>query len=288
MIRKISYGAIICGLAWFLWRGNSERDVVAFLQTIEHPALNETRKGFEEAMRKKFPNKTYVFESVQGNPTLAAQLAKKYANASIIVTAGTLPSQMAMNATKKTPIVFISVTDPTLLIKNLKRPEGNITGVSNYVDIKKQLSYFKTLQPGLKKIGVIFNPGEANSVKDMEWLKPIAQEMNLVVVEKTACKVSEVSVAAQSLAAQNIDAFYIMSDNAALSAYTAIVRAAGKIPVYVTDVDCLKQGGTAALGANQYALGKQAADMAERILNKKPLSSIPVEWPKEVIKQKNP
>jgi putative ABC transport system substrate-binding protein len=68
----------------------------------------------------------------------------------------------------------------------------------------------------------------------------------------------------------------------ALSALRTIVKAADaqKIPVFVSDTDIVRDGALAALGPNQYEIGKQTARLIARILNGEDINKMNVEFPK--------
>ena len=134
----------------------------------------------------------------------------------------------------------------------------------------------------MKKIGVLYNPGELNSVSIVNQLKKLCPQMGLELVLQTATKSSEVPQSAIKLAG-NCDAIFISNDNTSLSALPNIIKAAGevKIPVFVSDTDSVKDGAVAALGPNQYELGRQTGKMIVRILNGEDIAAEPVEFPQK-------
>jgi putative ABC transport system substrate-binding protein len=234
-------------------------------------------------------------ESAQGNPALAAQIVQKFVGqkVSMIVALGTTPAQAAAQITQNTsiPVVFSTVTDPVgaKLVLNPHNPEGNITGVSNFVPIDSQFSFFKKLLPTLKTLGIIYNPGEANSVSLMEKMNAIAPTMGLTLVPSVASKTSDVVVAAKNLMGK-VDAVFVNNDNTALAAFDAVAKVCleNKTPAFVSDMDLLAHGALAVLGPDQYELGKQTAVMIIKIIKDgAPIASIPVEGPKNVRTQFN-
>ncbi|MBY0461973.1 MAG: ABC transporter substrate-binding protein [Alphaproteobacteria bacterium] len=284
----------------WLWSNNTPQSItnempfVGVVQIIEHPALDQTRQGVMDELADAgfIPGKTmqWDYESAQGNPALASQIIQKFVGqkADIIVAIPTTPAQAAAQITQgsKIPVVFASVTDPvgTKLVINPQKPEGNITGVSNFVDVEKQIKAFRKILPGLKRLGFIYNPGEANSVILLEKTQSAAKAEDITVIAIAASKTSEVLPAALNLVGK-VDAIFINNDNTALAAFDAVTKVGNehKIPVFVSDVDCLQKGALAALGADQYQLGRQAGKMVIKILKEKlKPSDIPVEWPKKV------
>ena len=266
---------------------------VSISQIINHPALDATQKGIIDGLKQAgFENgKNLILEVAvaQGKVDTSIQIAQKFVggHSNVIVGISTSSAQTAAIAAKKAgiPVVFSSVTDPldAKLVNLIDKPGKNVTGVSNYTDIKPQFELFRKLLPNLKRLGIIYNPGEANSVSLMEKSKAIAKEMEIEIVPSPANKTSEVSTAAKKLIG-SVDAIYINNDNTALGAFDNIVKIGNQysVPIFVSDTDMIDQGGLAALGTDQYALGLQTAKMIVRILNGEKADDIPVEFAKSL------
>jgi putative ABC transport system substrate-binding protein len=255
---------------------------ISILQNIEHPALDATRKGLlEELPKLGYSDSVIDYQSAQGNAALAAQIAQKFVSNSpdVIVAIGTKAAQAAMAATKesKIPVVFASVTDPLAakLVTSLEAPTGNVTGVSNFVAPEPQFKFFKKLLPSLKKLGIVYDPGEPNSIALNTMMEKAAKELGLQLEYATASKTSDVSGASESLCGK-VDALFVNNDNTALSAFKSVVKAAQNcgIPAFVSDVDSVDQGALAALGPDQVDLGRQTARMVDKIL-KNPDAPLP-------------
>jgi len=268
---------------------------IAILQIVEHPALNQTRQGLVKELQRlgyqEGKNLTLEYQSAQGSPSLAAQIAQKFVSEhpDLIVAIATSAAQAVLTATKdKTiPIVFTSVTDPlrAKLVKNLKTPGGHVTGVSNFVSPKPQFEFFKKLVPTLKTIGIVYSPGEDNSEVLNDLMEKEGAALGLKIVLAPATKTGEVLAASRSLCGK-VDAIFINNDNTALSAFKSVVKAANEcgIPAFVSDLDIVDQGARAALGPNQFELGRQTARMVDFIL-KHPKEPLPaVEFPEKTEK----
>lgn len=151
---------------------------IAFTAIVEHPALDDVRKGAIEELKIKGyeGNKIKItFDSAQGQPVNAAQIASKLVGAKpdVIVAISTPSAQALASATKDIPIVFSAVTDPIAakLIKTYEKPGSNITGVTDMAPVAAQIDLGLKIIPNAKKIGVIYNPGETNSVALIAVLK---------------------------------------------------------------------------------------------------------------------
>ena len=259
---------------------------VAIVQIVEHPALDATRQGILDELQDK---KIKVeFQSAQGNSALATQIAQKFVgmHPDVMVGISTPAAQALVSANQQysIPIVFSSVTDPkgAKIVQNLSAPEGAITGVSNYVDPGRQFDLFKKILPSLSSLGVIYNPGDTNSVILVEEMKKIAALKGLTLVFATANNSADIAQAAQKLLPK-VQALFINNDNTALSAFDAIVRISTQqnIPVFCSDVDMVDHGALAALGANQYEIGRETGKLILKILQGQSPKQIPVMFPKE-------
>lgn len=260
-------------------------------QLVQHPALDMTTKGIINGLAElgytNGQNLDLKVENAQGDAVLANQIAARLVslNPDVVVGNPTITAQSFVKYAKegKIKLVFTSVTDPlgAKIVNKLTQPGGNTTGVSNFVDLEPQIELFKEIKPTIKKIGFLYNPGELNSITLVNRLKEICPRYGLELVEMTASKTSEVYQSAIKLSSL-VDAIFISNDNMALSALRTIVKAADaqKIPVFVSDTDIVRDGALAALGPNQYEIGKQTAHLIARILNGEDINKMNVEFPK--------
>ncbi|MBM3468500.1 MAG: ABC transporter substrate-binding protein [Alphaproteobacteria bacterium] len=258
---------------------------IGVLQIIEHPALDKTCQGIRDELTSQGFKETlqWSWDSAQGNPALATQIAQKYVGnqVDLIVAIGTTAAQAALNASNKgqVQVVFASVTDPKGA--NLV---GNVTGVSNFIPTKDQLEILIKIIPDKKRLGVVYNAGEANSVSLLEKMQECAKQMGLEIIPATASKTSEVASAAQGLIGK-VDAIFINNDNTALAAIKSIGKICGEnhIPLFASDGDLKESGSLALLGADQYEIGRQTGRLVAKILRgESQAKDMEVEYPKQV------
>jgi putative ABC transport system substrate-binding protein len=295
MFRKI-IGLVVIGAAFLLLQSNvpvEEIKVKIYIsQLVEHPALDATTRGVVEGLAAAgyVPghNLDLKIESAQGNVSLAGQIANKFVSnePDIVVGVGTVAAQSFVKYVRdgKAKLIFTTITDPigANLVASLEHPGSNISGVSNFVPLEPQIEMFKRVKPTIKKIGFLYNPGEMNSISLIEKLRKICPKYGIELVVMTASKSSEVAQSAIKLSS-SVDAIFISNDNTALSALRVIVKAANaqKIPVFVSDTDVVVDGAIAALGPNQYAIGRQTADMIIRVIKGEDISKIAVDFPRK-------
>jgi putative ABC transport system substrate-binding protein len=249
----------------------AETKSVAITQIVEHPALDACRKGVEDELKAQGIEVTWTYESAQGNPGTAAQIARKFVGEApdAIVAISTPSAQTVVAATKDIPVIFTAVTDPVgaKLVGDPKKPGGNVTGMSDLSPIAKHLDLIARITPKAKKIGVISNPGEANSVTLVGLLKEHAPARGMTIVEAAAPRSNDVLAAARSLVGK-VDAIYVPTDNTVVSALEGVIKTGieNKLPVYAGDTDSVPRGAIAALGFNYYDVGRQTGTILARVL----------------------
>ncbi len=248
---------------------------VAVTAIVEHPALDAARDGVKEALAtagyKEGENLKFVYQSAQGNPATVAQIARQFAGdgPDVIVPISTPSAQAAVSATRDIPIVFTAVSDPlgAQLVKDMDKPGGNVTGLSDMSPVAEHVALIKEILPNTKTIGYLYNSGEANSVSLLAVLKAEAEKAGLTVVESAATKSAEVQGAARALIGK-ADAIYVPTDNTIISALEGAVGVAeeAKLPLFTADTDSVSRGSLAALGFNYHDVGKQTGEIVVRIL----------------------
>jgi len=248
---------------------------VAVTAIVEHPALDAARNGVRDALAaagyKEGENLKFVFESAQGNPATAAQIARQFAGdgPNVIVPISTPSAQAVVSSTRDIPVVFTAVSDPlgAQLVKNMDKPGGNVTGLSDMSPVGEHIALIKEILPDVKTIGYLYNSGEANSVSLLAALKAEAEKAGITIVESAATKSAEVQGAARALVGR-ADAIYIPTDNTIISALEGAVAVAeeSKLPLFTADTDSVSRGSIAALGFNYYDVGKQTGEIVVRVL----------------------
>ncbi|HHW7506610.1 TPA: ABC transporter substrate-binding protein [Mannheimia haemolytica] len=259
---------------------------VAITAIVEHPALDSIRKGVvEELAREGFVDGKNIkidYQSAQGSVATAAQIARKFVGdkADIIIPITTPSAQPVVAATRSIPIVFSGVTDPVAakLVKSWEPSGTNVTGISDHKPIEPQMKLIQTLVPGLKAVGYVYSAGEVNSAIVLDELKQEAQKQGFTIVPVAVQRSADIGTAARSLNGK-VQAIYISEDNAVVSAYEALHKAAleAKIPVIAADRDTVQRGAAAAYAVNQYDIGVATGKVAARVLKGEKAGSIPTQ-----------
>lgn len=257
---------------------------IGIVQIVEHPSLNEIKDSITSNLEQMgLKNKVeIIYKNAQGDPSNGNTIASYFIGekVDVIVPIATPVAQSAAAATKNIPIVFAAVSYPVDagLVKDVNKPEANVTGVSDALDVTEIFSLAKKLTPQAKTFGFLYNAGEVNSVTAIENAKKYCDSNNLKYVEATITNSSELLQAAQSLLAKS-DAIFTPTDNTVASAMPVLAQEANKAkkPVYVGADSMVKDGGFATVGVDYKQLGKQVAVMIKKIVDGEKINNIPVE-----------
>ncbi len=267
------------------------------LQGAAHPALDETREGLlEELARAGYAegrNLELRVHVVQGSPDMALSIVQKMFHSrrkpDVIVPIGTSVAQIVKRQMERAdhPAIqslFSSITDPlgAGLVTRMEAPGGSMSGVSNFVPLEPQVRMLKALLgKETLRLGVIMNPGEANSVSVVEQLKKVAPGEGITIITGAAPDTGKVAPAAMRLQKQGVDAVFLHNDNTVLSAAETLFRTLtleGGIPVMASDNAFVARGALCALGPSQRDVGAQTARMILRVvLEGKNAGTLPVE-----------
>ncbi|MCT9123218.1 ABC transporter substrate-binding protein [Cupriavidus gilardii] len=281
--RTLLAGAVALAL---LHGGAVNAQTVKVLSIVDHPALDAIRDGVRAELKSAGydadKNLKWEYQSAQGNTGTAAQIARKFVGdqPNAIVAIATPAAQAVVASTKTVPVVYSGVTDPVAaqLVKGWQASGTNVTGVSDKLPLDKQVALIKRVVPKAKTVGMVYNPGEANSVVVVKELKTLLAKEGLTLKEAAAPRTVDIGPAAKSLVGK-VDVIYTNTDNNVVSAYEALVKVANesKVPLVAADTDSVKRGAIAALGINYGDLGVQTGKIVVRILKGEKPGAIPSE-----------
>jgi putative ABC transport system substrate-binding protein len=202
---------------------------------------------------------------------LAANIATELASQGPdVIVAITTPMAQSVAKFARCPVVFGAVTDPVGagLVSSLDKGEEMVTGTSDAWPYEDQLKLIRKISPNAKRLGVLYNPGEAASQYGIKQIRHYGPALGFELVEGSVSSTGEVYPVAQNLAGR-VDALFLSSDNTVIGGVAAAVKVAveHKIPLYVGDSGTVEKGGLAAVSVGYADLGTQTGKLVARSLN---------------------
>ncbi len=256
---------------------------IGISQIVEHPALDTVRESMLTALKsagyEAGKNLKVIYDNAQGNIVTSTQIAHKLMSSKINLAVGisTPSAQTLFYESKKhgskIPIVFSAVSDPqTAGLASCS--DCHITGVTDTAHLEGLLELINSLMPHLKKLGLIYNAAETNSVSTISRLKILLKKNDIHFVEVTVNKTQDVADATKSLIGK-VDALYFPQDNTLVSAIQTIVNITSQssptlsviLPIFTSDPLLVQKGVLAAVGYDYHDIGHETGIMVAKILN---------------------
>lgn len=287
-IGLLSAVLVSCGSGNQVTGGTTETAFVAVTQIVKHPFWNAVRDGIKDSLAeagyKDGETLRWEWRSAKGNPATAAQIAKKYARANpdVIIAIAPLSAQTIVASVKTTPVIFSAVADPVSanLVRDARRPDGNVTGVSDLSPIEQQLALIQEILPEASVLGILYGAEEEDSIKLVDLGKALALAQGFTEVkEAIVSEPVEAANIARSLVG-TVDAIYVPADSTVTPALASVVQVGrdNDMPIFAGDVSGVERGAIASIGFNYYDIGRQTGDMVSKVLQGSRPSDLPVEY----------
>jgi putative ABC transport system substrate-binding protein len=222
-------------------------------------------------------------------PELAAELVATQPDVLWTWTSG--GGRAAAAATSSIPVVLGPVAEATMadLVPDFARPPGNITGLtSTSLQLEeKGLQLLKEAVPGIRRVGVLFNPLNPIWRGYPELLNDAARALDIELVRVEARSVTEAGQAFAAMAAQGVDAVFGLTD-ATLTAGDAAkgileLLASQRLPSASDEPSFARDGALLSVGPDFPALLRGAAEYIDRILEGAKVAELPVVRPANFI-----
>lgn len=283
MKKKMMTGAAVTMMAVAMAAGTvSANDYkVGIIQFVDDASLNQIEQAIEARLDEKTAEgeHTYQYEGYvyngQADATTLNQIAAQLIadGVDVIVPIATPAAQIVQAATEdnQIPVVFSAVSDPVGagLAASMEEPGANITGTSDLLNTNAILDLMLTANPDIKTVGLLYSQSEDASKQPIADAKAYLEGKGISYVEKTGTNNTEVSQAADALAAEGVDAIFTPTDNTVMTAELAIFEKlidAG-IPHYAGADSFALNGAFCGYGVDYTNLGTVTADMVVEVLN---------------------
>lgn len=247
-----------------------------------HPAVEGLKAGLKEMGIREGDDVLFDIRFTRGNfqamPMAAAALIKVGAN--LIFTTNEASTKAAMAATQKIPIVFTGVGDPVAagIVASFARPQGNVSGVSAlFTELApKRLEILKTIAPGLRRVLVIYEADDPQSIAAARKAQEAAPILRVGLLALPVRTPEELARGLKSL--QPGDGL-MAPDVAALDIPDQTLQASlsARVPIIFGPAFWAGHGALVSYGADYHAQGRQAARLVAKILRGARPQDLPVE-----------
>jgi len=292
LLRVIGYDALVPARDVFA----QQTTKLPRLGILWHAANAEQEKPYLEALLLGLQQLGYTdgktIELVHRFPDdvperFAAMAAELIAlKSDVLVGAGPNASLALKNATQKISVVFTLSPDPVAsqLVSNLRRPGGNVTGLTNFGFQlgAKRLEYLKDTFPKLARVGLLVNPNAQVTRQYVQESQDGAAQLKLSAQPFEARTIEEIEPALDAMVKARMQAAVVMSGGGIFFSArdrVAQMAIARRLPLMVYSRETFEGGALMSYGPDQAAIFKRAASYVDKILKGTKTGDIPVENP---------
>ncbi len=262
---------------------------VGICNYVDDASLNQIVDNIKarlgEIEKKENVKFNVLYDNCNADANVLEQIIANFAaeNVDLMVGVAT-PVAMAMQTAtedSKIPVVFAAVSDPvgTGIVESLEKPGANITGTSDYLDTNAIFDLIFTAKPETDKIGLLYDVGQDSSTAPIKAAKEYLDKKGVKYIERTGTTVDEVSLAANALVTDGVQAVFTPTDNTIMQAELTIYETFAKAGIlHYTGADSFALNGAfLGYGVDYANLGVETANMiADILINEKNPSDVPV------------
>ena len=267
---------------------------VAIVQHASLEALDDGVRGILDALADRGFEDGAGLEvlryNAQGDITTSNAIAGEVtgANLDMIITVSTLSLQTVANANRfqASPRhhVFGITSDPFGAGVEVSADDAldhppYMAGLGSLPPVRELFVLLKQIQPEARRVGLVWNPAEANSEAATRMARAAAEELGLTLVEGNAESSTTAGEVALAVMARGVDVLWVSPDitvSTALEVMVDVARRSG-VPVITSLPGSTERGSMLDLGANYYNIGRVQGTLAADILEGRDPATMPVE-----------
>jgi putative ABC transport system substrate-binding protein len=242
------------------------------LAPVLEPVFDSFKNQMTELGYIEGENITYIYDGPAGSIADLDSNAQDLIDADVdLILSLSTPATLAMmNATDEIPIVFAPINDPIAsgLVENLKQPGGNATGIMFGAQEEKRFDWFLQIAPDVKRLYIPYNANDASAVATLDKVTSMAPSFGVEIVEVPVEESDQITAAIENIP-EDVDAVYMFPDSLVMSRVAEFAAKALELdlPTSVPDDQAVPSGILMSYGMRFDGAGKQAARLADQILN---------------------
>jgi putative ABC transport system substrate-binding protein len=245
------------------WPAEASAAEIVILKSADITAYTQAINGFRAALAG---SATITEYDMQGDVGRGRKLARKVrgSNADLVLAVGIKAALAAKLEIVDIPIIYCMVLDPE---KNgLNAP--NMVGIMLEVPLDRQFKEMRSVLPGLKRLGVLYDPEKTGDL--VEDARRIGKAFGVELIARQAHSEKEIPAALRGLIPQ-VDALWLIPDSTVLTeesiSFLLTTTLDSNIPVIGFSSELVRSGALVGLSVNYEDVGRQAALLTPKIFS---------------------
>ncbi len=261
---------------------------ILVLESRHMKAYQVALRGFRTAIIERGYDPTITMLTLNADVSTPDELQSTCSQhkADLILALGTDAAKLVKEANLAIPSVFAMVSEPGAsgLLNSGESAGTPMTGSCLDVPVSEQFASLLEVVPGIRRIGVIYDPNESQLMVDEG--RVAANRMDLGFVAYPVHSETEVPKALSAIRPR-IDALWLVSDRTVLTTqslqYIFLFAFQNNLPLMGLSEHFVRMGALLAVGPDYEDVGRQSGELAAKILKGRDPDELPVVSPRKLM-----
>lgn len=254
-----------------------EKIRVGIIMPMDHMALREITRGFEETLQKKYKKPIqFKVAKAQNDANLQRAIISQMRdeNYNIIAPIGTATTQMTISLVKKQNVLGLAAEYTGANRSKLKNCNFGI--VDDQINDEQIIAFIHQIYPKLKTLTLVHS-ATGKIFPEVKIVKNAGEKYGIDVHSVMIQSLSDLYTIAHALP-KNTQAIFILKDSLIASGIDTLIQIANqrKIPLITSDDGTVQDGAGFALGVHEYEIGAKGGELAAKVLKGTPICDVPI------------
>lgn len=260
---------------------------ITILKSRDIPPYDSALKGFFKALgSEKSTLRTRVLTLEGGGSTREQTLETlRDSEPDLVLTLGTAATRAVLEEKPEVPVIFslVLLSSSQDLLDNARREGMEVTGAAMDIPVRLQFMKARELLPGLRRIGVFYNPAETGPL--IEEARAVASDLGLELVAVPVGSEADLNrLLEQDWPA--VDLLWSVADSTVFTHRTGkailLQTLRRQVPFIGLSPSFVQAGALMSFSCKYEAVGAEAAEKVRRIIQGESAGSIPMTSPQDV------
>jgi putative ABC transport system substrate-binding protein len=256
-------------------------ETITAVKSVDIRPYKRALKGFKEVLPGHVEEYVLRYKDSNGSAREKVLLLVNGGKTDLLFTLGTEALDLVKDSFSNIPVIFSFVLNPKEVIGKAFVDNPNLHGISMNIPPIEQFKILQQAVPRAKRIGVVYDPLKTGGqiAEAIESAKSLGMH---IVPQKIAS--SEEAIDAIDRMEGNVDAIWMVPDTTAITResmkYILLFSFRNDLPLIGLSEKYVKNGALFALSFDSEDIGRQAGEIAEKILDGKAVNSLGIRSPR--------
>ncbi len=256
---------------------------IAIVSIDEESSTLRTIKGIKQSLERSELTIDFMESILSGHPASDSGTLSQLAafKPHLFITIGSYATSVIEETFSKTPIIFATVINPMAsgFVNSMNHPGGRITGAALDIPADIQFKYFQRVVGDLRRMGVIYSKETEHIVRQA---KVAARALGIQMISIKIDSEKDIPQAIDSVC-KSTDALWSVADHTIYTPQSTrhiiLQTLRNRLPMMAFSQSLVEAGGLFTLDFDFKDIGRQAGEIAHRVLLGGSPADIPVSTP---------